>query len=296
MKNLNRLILILLFGCTQLASAFTYTNTQLLLIFRQDGFKDVEFNLGSVSNFTTLSAGTTVTVTNWSPTAVSSNYNNSLSGAKFILVACTDRSLPNAALRCWLTDADAATSPNDVTGSKLTTQLSLVNSIGSAAAVNSTDTTQTYVIDSTLTSSYTDIVSSGGSLDLPTFGGNAAFTVEQSIPGSSRFFALKIGSGSSTQIGTFTMTSNGTLTFTAGTAVPLVQPRILSITRTNGISSVSFASVTGLNYRLRAINALTTSVTNWTILSPAISGNNSVVTLQETTGVSTRFYNVEAFQ
>ena len=35
----------------QIASAFTYGEGDLLLVFRADGFNDVEFNIGTVSNF-----------------------------------------------------------------------------------------------------------------------------------------------------------------------------------------------------------------------------------------------------
>jgi hypothetical protein len=50
---MKRLLLLSLWFATGVhtACAFTYTNTDLLLIFRQDGFNDVEFNLGTVSNF-----------------------------------------------------------------------------------------------------------------------------------------------------------------------------------------------------------------------------------------------------
>ena len=49
---------ILATGWTQTLCAFTYTNTDLLLVFREQGFFDVEFNIGSVSNFYTPAAQT----------------------------------------------------------------------------------------------------------------------------------------------------------------------------------------------------------------------------------------------
>jgi hypothetical protein len=53
-------------GCIQTLSAFDYTNSNLLLVFRKDNALDVEFNIGSVTNFLGKANGTTMQVTNWS--------------------------------------------------------------------------------------------------------------------------------------------------------------------------------------------------------------------------------------
>ena len=94
---------------TQSASAFTYTDFDLLLVLRQEGLSDVEFNLGSVTNFLGKADGTLVTVTNFDVNLAKSNFNNNLVGVKFILAAATNS---NATIkRAYLTDADPASQP-----------------------------------------------------------------------------------------------------------------------------------------------------------------------------------------
>ena len=89
---------------TQTAGAFTYTDKDLLLIFREDGFNDVEFNLGQVSNYLGLANGTVITVTNFDLNLVTSNFASSdLSNVKFILLAAA--SLTDTA-NAYVTDAD----------------------------------------------------------------------------------------------------------------------------------------------------------------------------------------------
>lgn len=303
MKNFLKLSLLLLAMSARLSAfALTYTNTNLLLVFRQSGFNDVEFNLGSVSNFTGLSAGTMVTVTNWSLNAVLTNYNNSLSGASFLLAACTEAS-PIAGRRTWLTDADPNTAPTDVFSSILADQLSTISKAGSDAAAFSGNTTSaTYITDPSQPGSYTADVSNNGQLDAATLGGRTTFVIEQTIPGASRFFMLKGGSGPfspAVQVGTFTMNSSGVLTFVAGNVVPLVPAMITRITRSGSTTTVAFTTTTNsFNYRLRYADVLsgTTSITNWTMLPTSLAGNGLTNSLQDTTAVPNRFYGVEIYR
>lgn len=301
MKRFSKLtILLLLLSARFPASAFTYTNTDLLLIFRQDGFNDVEFNLGSVSNYNGLAAGTIVTVTNWSLNAVLTNYNNSLAGAKFILLACTEPS-PIAGRRTWLTDAEPNSTPTDTFSTIIASELSIINKVGSdAAAITGNSGTQTLVTDPSTAGSYTADVSNGGQVDVSTLGGSSAFVVEQTVPGASRFFMLKSGSSpfpAALQVGTFSIDANGVLTFTAGALAPLVRPSITGVSRSGTTTTVAFTTTTnGFNYRLRFSNTLGTSITNWTILAPSILGNGLTNSLQDTTAVPNRFYGVESYR
>src|SRR5437588_3877180 len=83
-----------------LAGAFNYSNTDLLLVFRRDGSHDMEFNIGSVSNFLNRPVGTTFAVTNWSLDVVVSNFTH-LDNVKFLLIAATASTDPLR--RTWLT-------------------------------------------------------------------------------------------------------------------------------------------------------------------------------------------------
>src|SRR5437762_6409528 len=84
----------LLASSTGLLQAFVYSDSNLLLVFRRDSsgatsFNDVEFNLGSITNFLSVANGTTITVSNWDLNLVKAQYNNSLSSVKFILLSST---------------------------------------------------------------------------------------------------------------------------------------------------------------------------------------------------------------
>src|SRR5215471_11435652 len=76
MKTLMRMLLI---GCVMAAAPFgqaiNYTNTDLLLVFRQDGFNDVEFDVGPVSSYLQAASGTQKNVS-FDLGLVQSNFNN----------------------------------------------------------------------------------------------------------------------------------------------------------------------------------------------------------------------------
>src|SRR6266705_5539168 len=74
---------------TPLARAWTYSDTDTLLIFRASGFNDVEFNIGNVSQFTNLSAGTTITVSGWDASLVTGTFGPDLTGVSVIIAATT---------------------------------------------------------------------------------------------------------------------------------------------------------------------------------------------------------------
>jgi len=78
---------------------------------------------------------------------------------------------------------------------------------------------------------------------------------------------------------------------------PLVPPTILlnSVTISGGVFSLSFNSVSGLNYSLEYKNNLTDGT--WTPVAPVVVGNGSPVILQDTNAPlpSSRFYRVNCF-
>src|SRR6266487_452522 len=80
------LLTLLAAGTACSAGAFNYSDSDLLLVFRKDGFRDVEFDLGSVSNYLGKAAGTKLTVSKWDLAGVRANFNNSLASVKFLLV------------------------------------------------------------------------------------------------------------------------------------------------------------------------------------------------------------------
>jgi len=198
---------------------FTYKDTDLLLVFRKDGFNDVIFNIGSVSNYIGLSYGTSITPTNVDFTRVTANFGADLTGVKYVLVATTDSGDPK--LRVWLSDSLLGTTPQDETISKWTTQRSKINSIGTLASAYSFPdaTNQSLTISPGNPNSYSYIASGGGTLDVSSMGGSAPFQVEQDLGSSVRLFELKVSSVNpkpfSGELGEFTVGTDGAISFTA---------------------------------------------------------------------------------
>src|ERR1041385_3452924 len=93
----------LLAGTVPLASAFTYSDGDLLLVFRKDGFKDVEFNVGSVSNLLGRANGTKDTIINWHRNLDNTTSNTNVNGLNYVLRAATDTT--NALRRDWATSS-----------------------------------------------------------------------------------------------------------------------------------------------------------------------------------------------
>src|SRR5262245_26024894 len=102
----------------QTTSAFTYNDSDLILVFRKEGFNDVEFNLGTVSNYLGKANGTRMTISNFDINLVRSNYNNSLANVKLLLISATSATDPSR--RIWSTSSQLApsTPPTDLSSSR----------------------------------------------------------------------------------------------------------------------------------------------------------------------------------
>lgn len=214
-------------GTTFCASAFTYTNnTDLLLALYKSPYKDMVFNLGSVSNFFNLPNGTVVTVTNFNAAVAKANFNNNLAQVSFALMAITPPGSPiNAGKRrTWVTSS--AGTPTDLYSGFQSSQYTVINQVGTLSTSVSSQIMPGVVTNYVAVSAgdasygsfaYTVIVSPSASL-----GGQCAFTVEQTVPGTAGFFELKAVTNpngpfpASTQLGSFSLALDGTLTFTAG--------------------------------------------------------------------------------
>ena len=130
-----------LLGVAPLASAMTYTNGDLFLVFRQSqsSANDVEFNIGSISNYLGLTRGTVVPVTAWNSNQVLSAYGAATwtdvinNDGKFVLVAATPYVPNSPSSVCWITDGDAGTTPTMVSGSALSTMISKVRQVAADA-------------------------------------------------------------------------------------------------------------------------------------------------------------------
>lgn len=113
---------------------------------------------------------------------------------------------------------------------------------------------------------------------------------------SDSFFLLQANGSAPTLIGSFSLAYTGVLTFTTNSvSAPPPAPR-LTITRSGGVSSISFASTNGATYSLYFTNSagLTVPVTTWPSLPATITGDGTMKTFQDTTAATDRFYRVKA--
>jgi hypothetical protein len=95
-------------------------------------------------------------------------------------------------------------------------------------------------------------------------------------------------------VGTFCLSADKVLTFTAASAAP--PPPTLSISRNGATSTISFLGSNSVTYTLAYTNSsgLTAPVSSWPTMAGAILGNNSVTNFTDTTTTSNRFYRVRA--
>jgi hypothetical protein len=292
--QLNLLALTLL--ATPLARAWTYNDQDVLLVFRESGFNNVEFDIGNISQFLNKPNGYTAPVTDWDLNLVTNTFGSDLTGVSVIVAGTTSSSGSSRA--SWLSSANPTAVPHDLTPSGWQSDLwSIINAIGTKPVLLLLPTAgaSAYSIDPSGTlrvASYDYIVSPNGN-SIPQFGGHATFTVEKTIPGSFGFWQIEPTSTNpkpeATFIGSFTIDAGGTLTFTAGPP----PSNILGITRSGGVSTVTFSTSAGGNYWLLYTNTLSGPVSSWLVVDGPVGGDSNNKSLTHTTADSKGFYTVQ---
>jgi hypothetical protein len=274
---------------TPAARAWTYNNGDLLLIFRENvsGYNDIEYDLGSVSNLLGQTNGYTTTITNWNSSLITSEFGPGLPGAEVILLAATSPGAANPT--AWLSGTEPDTTAYNPNQSTWTSDLyGIISAIGNkpiapfAVPPAAGTPTNAYSISPSSGASYDYIVSGGTGNGIAELGGNSPFTVQQAVPGSFDFWAVpptSIFPNPDTLVGTFTITTNGVLTFVAG-------PRssdITGVSVSNIVSSVQFTTTVGNHYSLAYTNVLGGAVSTWPVDSNSlIIGNGAVNTINHT--------------
>lgn len=276
---------------TPLARAWTYNDGDLLLVFR-NGSQDVEFDLGSVTNYLGQTNGYTTTVTNWDLSLVTSTF-GSVSGLKVVLLA-------TGGATNWLSSAEPNTTAYNVSSQGADALNGVIGSVGTKPLYPiaiPTSGANSYSIDvggQYASSSYDYIVSGGHLSGISKLGGNAPFTVEQSVPGFLDFWQIATttvypNSPPDKLIGTFYITSNGTLTFVAG-------PRASAITgvsHSGNVSTVQFTTTVGNVYSVAYTNQLGGATSTWPVDPNTLIGNGSLNSISHTnSGNSAEFYRV----
>ena len=294
---MNKIIFSTLAGLALLATpparAWTYTDGDLLLVFRESGHKDIEFDLGSVSNLLGQANGYTTPITGWDTSLVTDEFGTDLTGVSVVLLAVTSKT--NATPTAWLTSAEPNFSAYRPGLSDWNTSLyGAIHSIGSRP-VNpvpiATAGANAYSINPTAKQAYDYLVSGGSQNFIPQLGGNAPFTVEQTVPGLLDFWAIQPAGTVQTPdtlIGTFTINADGLLTFIAGPR-PSV---ITAVGRSGNVSAVTFTTTIGNLYSLSYTNALGGPVTTWPVDGTTLVGDGHINTINRTSTDNSEFYRV----
>ena len=304
-----------------LARAWSYQDGDVLLIFREKGFDDVEFDLGNISQFLNQPNGTTITVGGWDPAPVLNTFGTDLTGVSVILLATTSKT--NSSLSSWVSGPEPDTTAYSVSPTAWQSSLySTINSLGTrpvtyeiltvtsptyplspGGALPSPDT-NAYVFDPTAAyqiASYDWIVSGGISLGNATYpntvyvaslGGKSPFIVESIIPASFDFWQVQpstaVPAPADSYVGQFNITTNGTLTFVAGPP----PSSIVGIAQTGNVSDVSYTTIVGGQYWLVSTNTLGAPVSQWPVVSGPIPGDGRDDSLTYTNSSTAGFYQV----
>ncbi len=144
-------------------------------------------------------------------------------------------------------------------------------------------------------SSYDYTVSGGHFSGIAKLGGNAPFTVEQSIPGTLDFWSIKStdiypNSPPDQLIGTFTISADGVLTFVAGPRAS----NITSVSRSGNVSTVKFTTTVGNTYSVAYTNKLGGAVATWPVDATTLVGDGKVNAINHTSSGNAEFYRVTA--
>ena len=300
MKILNRFLLSALAASAVLpASALNYSANDLLLVFRKDGQKDVVFDIGPASSFT--SSGPVA----FDLDIVKSNFNNSLSDVRFGIVGATANTDPQ--LRVWVSDASVYSAAASMTFSRLSVLRGKIENVGINATIYTATNASPYVSTTSSPGSYDYLVSDGtqssvstmhGDAPLPV-GGLAPVPVDAAYPTTIALYQLQVSSTTpkpaGTLVGGFTLDVNGGLAFTAG-KLPALLPAVATATTADPIgqtAAVSFQTSLGQNYQLLYATDLAGP---WTVVPGAgvANGDGTEQTLDDNGAFDDqRFYRIQ---
>lgn len=301
------------------AAPFLYSPGDLVLAFRQAGnASDYVVNLGKATNYNALPAGATVDVASLSATQLASAF-PSLNGLKWSVAGANrppvDTNYPVQTL--WVSGPrlDAAVqSPAWLRKGQFVqgTGASQIDSVGVNAAASSSsqaagpnNTATGVVIPLNTDFAFTPLIGDAGDF-LGTFQGNVESATADDFDGDpgnvsrSDLYELVPGTTAAGTLNTpgrflgyFELKPDGTLAFNTGSTPPPV-PTITTVVRAGDGTTVSFKTVTGARYTLRATDAsgLGRPVSTWSA-GATLTGNGSVQSLQDDSTAAVRFFAVE---
>jgi hypothetical protein len=114
---------------------------------------------------------------------------------------------------------------------------------------------------------------------------------------SDNFYHIVANNSAPVLLGGFSLAANGVVTYNVASANPPtpLAPKIVSVTRTGGTTSVFFTTTNGnFTYTLYYTNSagLTSPVTNWPKSPSTLVGNGNTNSLTDITTDATRFYRI----
>jgi hypothetical protein len=299
------------------AAPFLYSPGDLTLAVRKTGNAyDFVVNLGKATNYNTLPAGTTFTVANLSAAQLSAAFPD-LNDLQWSVAAANrpplDANYPVQTL--WVTRPRAVAStqsPAWLRKGQFTqaTAGAQIDAIGvntatysSGATSNANNTATGVVIPVNTDYKLAPVLGDDGNY-VGTFQGKVEAVTASDFDGDganvSRADLYELQPATSTlgltgrYLGYFELKPNGVLTFNNPATAP-TRSTITNITRAGDVTTVSFTTVSGATYRLRATDAagVSTSVSTWTT-GASISGTGAVLSLSDTNTADIRFFAVDA--
>ena len=308
------------------AQFFTASKGDLLTGFRKTsgGTYELVVNIGNVTNFIAVTPGTTIAVSNFTPTQLSAAFSwyNNLQWSVSAAFAGSSAWMGFPASTIWSTVARA----NIITQSEPPLRASVgiqqpaknrvygagsgANTIsvgvGSTNANNNVDLVRESVGDG---NALTAFIGDPSDATLGDFQGNwynvenvtpASFTAAQrsdlyqSCPDGTTDPITGRTTGSAYFIGYFELSPGGTLTFTRASVGPPAP--VLTIQRAGNDSTISFLTTSGATYTLFSTNAsgLTSPIANWASSTTNLSGDGLIHSFTDTTTEADRVYSVGA--
>ena len=329
--------LVLLAEVTNSASgqSLTVKNGDLLAGFRKTGSHQANFevvvNIGNITNFEALSAGSKINITNYVTQQLSdafSDFNNLQWSVSAAFPGVSKwAGFPGSTIWYSLArtnvSSPAPAPPRAPVGSQQQTRQAMLSvGLGAAAiaanlGTSNIDNTRFLVREpindpNNLSSFIGDVLSPS----VGNFQSTLAFSVENTTPGTfsnpvanDLFQSCPMGTvdpftgvttGAAYVVGSFALNPDGTMTFTRAStnSVPPSPPPApnLSITRLSTTTTISFLTTNSATYKLYYTNSagLNAPVNSWPVLQQVVSGDGNIQSFTDTSTDLDRVYRVSA--
>ncbi len=309
------------FAAGAMATGFTYKDRDLCLGLRQAGSAfEMTIDLGPAATYYNANPGTVISLGQFSSNQLANAFSAfddltwSVSGAVYVANDGSDPTIPASTL--WVTRA--RTSPTAESNpwqcynaSSQGDTAARIASIGQNAMSFSnnrapdpiSNTTNAVIIPAGDRADYSQWVGASGNFQ-GTFQGRVEATTPSDFSSgqnASRADLYELrptdGAQAGKYLGYFELKADGTMSFTAGVGSQVTpQPTFVGPQITNGVFSVSFATMPSVTYTLHVTNSagLSTPVTSWPIQGSPIVGDGTTKQLQDSSSDANRFYGLEA--